>query len=275
MDCLAECKDKNHFRQYPDPVVYQYNSRGFRDAEWPDDLKNSIWCVGDSFTVGLGTPFEYIWPQVLQKKTRKRTINLSMDGASNNWMARRAADVLTIVQPSTMIFMWSYVERREDDFNLVLQQKWESFYLQVRDPSWPSVNRIEDFAQLPYEIRQELRTQHVCGPYLAISEDLSSIAPQHNIDELLRMQLPDATDSDHERNFTECLKILSDANVCTKLIHTFIPDFATVNQHQYLAQLNTNAVIPPFPILDWARDHHHFDRKTSDWLVTQLMPLLD
>jgi hypothetical protein len=79
----------------------------------------------------------------------------------------------------------------------------------------------------------------------------------------------------NERNFTECLKILSDANVCTKLIHTFIPDFATVNQHQYLAQLNTNAVIPPFPILDWARDHHHFDRKTSDWLVTQLMPLLD
>ena len=54
MDSEKSCLDPKHFYSYPYSVSYQFNSRGFRDNEWPADIHNSIWCFGDSFTVGLG-----------------------------------------------------------------------------------------------------------------------------------------------------------------------------------------------------------------------------
>lgn len=116
IDSPEHCRDKTHFAQYPFAVDYRYNNRGFRDQEWPnsvEELQQAIWCVGDSFTVGLGQPFEHIWPQMLQQVLRQRTINVSMDGASNSWIARRARQILTEVQPRVMIIMWSYACRTE------------------------------------------------------------------------------------------------------------------------------------------------------------------
>ena len=69
IDSYKKCLDRDHFKNFPHAVEYRYNTRGFRDLEWPDDhqeLKNAIWCVGDSFTVGIGSPFRHTWPQVLQ-----------------------------------------------------------------------------------------------------------------------------------------------------------------------------------------------------------------
>ena len=108
--------DKKHFASYPHAVDYQYNSRGFRDAEWPSDLaqlQQAVWCVGDSFTAGVGAPFAHIWPQVLQQRLGRRTINVSMDGASNEWIARRTRDIAQQVVPSAIVIHWSYEHRRE------------------------------------------------------------------------------------------------------------------------------------------------------------------
>lgn len=127
IDSLEKCFDQQHFLQYPHPVSYVYNSRGFRDSEWPDhvdQLKNAIWCVGDSFTVGLGSPYEHIWPQRLQQARGQRTINVSMDGASNNWIARRACAILQAICPCVMIIQWSYISRREKpDTSLMDEQR--------------------------------------------------------------------------------------------------------------------------------------------------------
>jgi hypothetical protein len=117
LDSYDECIDKKHFLKYPYEINYDYNSRGFRDSEWPNsilDLSESIWCVGDSFTVGLGQPYEHIWPQILQKRLKKRTINISMDGASNDWILRRTKQIIDEVNPKKLIIMWSYLHRREN-----------------------------------------------------------------------------------------------------------------------------------------------------------------
>jgi len=106
------------FDNYPHEVVYNFNSRGFRDAEWPesiDDLKQSIWCVGDSFTVGLGANYKHTWPYILQEKTQRRTINVSMDGASNARIAINASYILYDLQPEHMVIHWSYTHRREQN----------------------------------------------------------------------------------------------------------------------------------------------------------------
>ena len=98
---------------YPWPVNYQYNSRGFRDREWPDHLDDPIWCLGDSFTEGVGVPYMHTWPRVIEQVSDYATINISLDGASNDWIARRAIEILTIVQPRIMVIHWSFFNRRE------------------------------------------------------------------------------------------------------------------------------------------------------------------
>lgn len=113
---LRRAGSTDWFNNYPHEVVYNYNSRGYRDSEWPDsidELKSSIWCMGDSFTAGLGANYKHIWPYILQEKTKVRTINVSMDGASNTWIAQRCCDVLQEIQPTHMVIHWSYTHRRE------------------------------------------------------------------------------------------------------------------------------------------------------------------
>ena len=118
IDSPEHCVDLDHFLAYPWPIEYRYNSRGFRDAEWPDsvqELQQAVWCLGDSFTAGIGVPIEHTWFQCLERQLAQRCINISLDGASNDWIARRGSEILNTVQPRAMVVHWSYVERRELD----------------------------------------------------------------------------------------------------------------------------------------------------------------
>jgi hypothetical protein len=112
MDCLKFCLDRKHFLNYSKRITYQYNSRGFRDYEWPDKMTDVIWCVGDSFTLGIGQPQDEAWPQLLEKRTGKRCLNLGEDGCSNDTMALRAQEICKLYNPALIIMMWSYFSRR-------------------------------------------------------------------------------------------------------------------------------------------------------------------
>jgi len=112
MDSIRNCRDKKHFISYSKNVDYNYNSRGFRDVEWPNkDLDNVIWCFGDSFTVGLGQPFEETWVRQLNKT--HTTINISMDGASVNWITNKVINVVKFINPKIIIIQWTFLHRRE------------------------------------------------------------------------------------------------------------------------------------------------------------------
>ena len=93
LDSLEHCLNKAHFLDYKKPITYEYNSRGFRDQEWPNDLSDVVWCIGDSFTSGIGQPFEETWPKVLENKIKKRCINLGLDGCSNDHIAHMAKEI--------------------------------------------------------------------------------------------------------------------------------------------------------------------------------------
>lgn len=112
-DSPNACLNKTYFKNYPYQITYQYNSRGFRDDEWPNDLKNAIWCIGDSYTAGIGSPIENTWHRILRNKTQYNTISISMDGASNDWISRRAVQVLNFIQPKFLVILWSFINRRE------------------------------------------------------------------------------------------------------------------------------------------------------------------
>lgn len=125
MDTLARCVDKNHFRSFPHTVEYSYNSRGFRDDEWPSSrLDKHIWCLGDSFTVGVGSPFNHTWPQVLKRISCQPVINVSMDGGSNEWLTRMCTNIYNEIHPRNMVIMWSFLHRRENpDISLSDRQR--------------------------------------------------------------------------------------------------------------------------------------------------------
>lgn len=114
-DTLADCGSRRHFKSYPHDVNYKFNSRGFRDQEWPDDLENAIWCLGDSATNGVGAPIEHSWPSQLSKITGIPTINLGIRATDNYTISTVAREIIINVQPKNMLILWTHLERRPID----------------------------------------------------------------------------------------------------------------------------------------------------------------
>jgi len=213
--CADDYINSKTFKEYPYKIHYTFNSRGYRDSEWPDsfeELSNSIWCLGDSFTVGLGSPYEHIWPQRLQKRLGKRTINVSMDGASNDWILRRTKRIVEEINPKFIVIMWSYFNRRESP-----------------------------------------------------NEDLSD--EDRRLHWLDNPQITDLDDYLHWKTRVSEMKELSD-----NIIQLCIP-MERPGIRRNTPWTDSQDGVIPVKLLDYGRDNHHFDIKTSEWVVDQIQPL--
>lgn len=209
IDSFRGCLDKKLFLQWPHRVNYNYNSRGFRDQEWPQDLSSAVWCFGDSFTVGIGSCFEHTWPQLLSQHSQRRVINVSMDGASNEWIARQVCDAYDLAQSCNLVLMWSYLHRRENS-NLDLL----------------------DLDRRAHSVRS-------------------------------------TTHQDFE-NLSVCRKKVHKHCVDANLIELIIPKFVNdTDQH-----CDFSADVIRVEYLDRARDGHHFDIVTAEWVAKQVQNLL-
>lgn len=278
IDSLDQCVNREHFLNFPWPVEYCYNSRGYRDTEWPDkpfDLENATWCIGDSFTVGLGSPVSHTWPNILARVTDNRIINVSLDGASNDWIARKISELVTEIVPKNIVIHWSYIHRREDNWNLIDQQ-WNSLYTQIKDASWPECEHLNAFFNLPEHIQQEIIHDHTID-----SNFLHFIqVPQGQLRYLFdseRKLHHDKNPNDLEdfKNIIHCIDSVIDIAQSTgiNIIHSFIPKFAplpiSVKIQQYLKEKNID-FIKPLVVIDYARDYHHYDIKTSSLFVDEI-----
>ena len=262
IDSANLCLDLAHFKSYPHAITYNYNSRGFRDQEWPiglAELKDAVWCIGDSFTVGLGSPIAHTWVTRLAARSGRRIINVSMDGASNEWIARRAQAVATAVNPGNLVIMWSYVHRREHKNHLLsdehrrlpnvkstVVQDWENLLECKRQVDQTDANvvhlavpnAITEFCPLYHQ----LVWNQICGP------DWPSLAPR-SLNELA--QLPDY--------------IISEITHLHKCLDTI----------QLNIEMNTKlGLFCQVKRLDLARDGHHFDLITADWAASYVANLL-
>ena len=265
IDSLELCLNKKHFKQYPYQITYKYNSRGFRDDEWPNtiaELKNAIWCVGDSFTVGLGSPLEHTWPWILQQTTQRRIINVSMDGASNMWIARKSIDIINKIKPTQLVIQWSYISRRENTINDLFEARWQSFYKNVSDPSWPpcSWHAID---QLPKKILEEIDQIH--GDWRQGIHDIN--------DEHLRLWSINSTVDEDIKNTLDCINLVNQLGL-TQLVHSFIPNFVLPTRRGVIESQIHGLVIPEIQRLDLSRDGHHYDIVTSREVVRQVAQYL-
>lgn len=269
MDNPRYCNRVTHWYSYPHDIEYQYNSRGFRDQEWPEDFANTIWCLGDSFTVGIGSPVQHTWWYQLSLLAQRRVINVSMDGASNQWISRKACAILNSGLCDAMVIQWSYTHRRErQDLDCVYDLRWQRFYRDIQDPSWPRCPPWALHDQLPERILEECQQDPA---YAQITQ-----VP----DEDLRIDIPDrdaVLDPMHNtQDFLACLHQVEQSAGTAQIVHTFIPswsDDANMSRLQRSWPVQRRW-IPEIQRLDWARDYHHYDLLTAQQVAQDVNKLL-
>jgi hypothetical protein len=85
IDSLDHCLDKNWFKKCRKKIFYNFNNWGFRDDHC-EKIENNFVVIGDSFSMGLGQPYEETWPYKLENLLGERVIKITADGASNDWI---------------------------------------------------------------------------------------------------------------------------------------------------------------------------------------------
>lgn len=263
------CIDTEHFQKYPHSIQYNYNSRGYRDDEWPESrLDQAVWCLGDSFTAGIGSPVQHTWTYLLSQQLSCRTINVSMDGASNNWIAKKAISMIGQIRPKIVVLHWSYIERREGFPGRQDQRSWMKFYNNIKDPSWPDCPMLEDAGSLPESIFKEITD--------VFKFPLDMYLNDHN----LRVHCSKVDIEQDITNTWQCINsVMQAANQSNvTVVNSFIPEFishgAAMPKFWTAPEATKIQHVPEFERLDLARDGHHYDILTAQYFVNQLVDKL-
>jgi hypothetical protein len=283
MDSIEQCLDPEHWKKYPYTVEYVFNDRGYRDQNWPSDLSNAIWCFGDSFTQGLGSPRAHTWCAVLSQKLNYPVITVSMNGGSNAWIARKIQELLAEIRPRAVIAQWSYTHRRElpmdnkDSMSGLNNKLWQEFYSVIQDPSWPSCDTLAEFSNLPRIIQKEIQEQHY-SPWSSIWFDHSGEPKLCNYLDEERMQhfLDNCSPEDDAADTVNHVNSVHDvcAQQSVPLVYGFIPDFAALPEAQQILRQTPGLCWGETPQLDFARDSHHYDQITAEYVVEQILQRL-
>lgn len=116
LDSEKHCFNLDHFRAYPDAITYEFNELGFRDCSYLKYASTDIIAIGDSFTLGLGVNAQQTWPARLAHLLDHPVRNFSLNGASNDWMARKIQKILEFFSPPLIIVHYTFSHRRERPF---------------------------------------------------------------------------------------------------------------------------------------------------------------
>jgi hypothetical protein len=264
IDSPSNCLDKKHFDNYLYPVDYRYNSRGFRDVEWPEsmELVNSIWCVGDSFTVGLGAPYRHSWPFILKSVSKKNTINVSLDGASNDWIARKTLNILDAVSPQNIVIQWSFFSRSESTITSLYD---ETRRKQFHDNDVSLRNQFDNFKKNFSLIESAKSKTNIIHSFIPNAFSLSDMKNIWN--ELKGIDWP-----------AHPPKNLKDLHSLESFIINELVDadqFENIKIYAEYYELLSNANIINYTQIDWARDAFHYDIKTATKIVNEILPLLE
>lgn len=250
MDTLNRCLDRDWFLNYPHPIEYRFNSRGFRGPEWPasmSDLQNAIWCIGDSYTVGIGAPLSHTWPFRLGCiMYDQMALNISLAGAGNEWIADTAERIAAEVNPRHMVIMWSLTRRRQNpDTSLNAEDRRLPYSNSSVEEDW------QHFLQCKKRVDSVITAVH-----FAIPEFHAGLAHLTRI--WNDMRGPDWPVD--PPTFMEELQ---------KLPKHILDEIETVHQcMDRICQVIDPNVIKT-DLLDRSRDSHHFGLMSAEWVASQ------
>jgi hypothetical protein len=165
MDSFEHCLDKKHYKSYKN-INYSFDELGYR-INIPYQ-RDAILAIGDSFTLGLGVNVEDTWPAQLSKILNYPVLNFSLNGASNDWIARRSTELLNFFNPKLIVVHYTFSHRRErpnpswhddertecepiytDEENLV---NWQKNFDKISTLSVPVIHSfITDWHEIPID----------------------------------------------------------------------------------------------------------------------------
>lgn len=193
------------------PVTYQFNEIGFRTHSVTQIKSDAILILGDSFTLGLGVNISDRYTDILEQQLSHQVLNFSLNGASNDWIARTLPKLLELFCPRAIVIHYTFSHRRERP-----------------QPDWYDDERTE------------------CKPFYSSADNFD--------------------------NWMKNFKLVCEAAGNVKLIHSFIPDW---HDQDVDYSLLGKDIIPPMPMLDYARDNFHYGPNTHRALATAITTLLD
>ena len=262
IDSVEFCKDHQHFEKFSLPISYTYNDRGFRDLEWPTCLQQSIWCIGDSFTVGLGLPFELTWPQQIRTNLNVDTVAVAMDGASNQWIARKACRVLEQIRPKHMIVMWSYFHRRESS-NQTLTDMSRRIHYSGPDQLTIDYDDFENCVKLVNDANKDTAIIHMIIPDC------------HDVVHLLKIWKQIAGESWPNQVPPTLTNLPTTIQLEISRVHNMYDKLEKLCQcNARLESLKTTVRFVEYDVVDLARDGHHFGTETSKLLGKKLCEII-
>jgi hypothetical protein len=187
-----------------------------------------------------------------------------MMGASNNWICRKVLQVLQHIGPVRCVIQWSYLHRREKDEITVRNELWQTFYKNIKDPSWPDCANYWQIDCLPTHIQKEIIEDFECNWQKTIYDDYRC----HDDDR--RLHFCDYS-VQQDINYTlDCMDLVSQA--APNAIHSFIPNWH--DQKLDYTVLGSN-VVAPMPMIDRARDKFHYGVLTHRRLAQVFTNLLE
>lgn len=274
LDNIAKVSNREAFYAYPFSVYYQYNSRGFRDSEWPssiNELQDSIWCLGDSFTAGIASPAAHTWPVILEKSIGKRCINVSMDGASNQWLTRQILSIVKEVQPKTIVVHWSYFHRNERD-NVELTDMQRRLHYSTNAIAGTELDLLNVFIQLVHGIEQNKGSTSIIHTFIpqgpSVYDSTTATRCWGNIAGSGWPALPTALNLFNLLS-SDIKKELKNFNEYERFKN--FADFG----NRYDQLLSSVVSVPELEQIDFARDGHHYDIVTATNFVNKLVPVID
>lgn len=267
MDSLRECFNKKHFKNYPYQISYNYNSRGFRDEEWPqsiEELRQAVWCFGDSFTVGIGSPINHTWVNILQSKLNRRCINVSMDGASNQWITRKVLRVLEEIKPKEVCIQWSFLHR-DESLDDSLSDECRRLFFNINNLT----QDLDDkFNQLFNSIEYAKNTVNL---YYSKIPNSGIYSKQDKLNQKIIYKWNNLKGSDWPG-----IDFFSDSDKLSKNIHEELRqfNFDYFELYKKWSSYNCFDKIMPVTQIDYARDYFHYDKLTAERFVNDLVDLI-
>ena len=215
--------------------------------------------------MGLGSPVEHTWVNILQQKTGIRCINVSMDGASNAWIARKINRISEEINPRSIIVQWSYLHRTENK-NISLSDEDRRFDEDRRITHLDDIstnNQINNFINL----RGNINNSSI--------QIIQSIIPD-GIPIYTRNQFEKKINDVKGSDWPDLINITPDEFYSIdKSIKKELANFGVLDQitqyleNKYLIDSINDCIF--VEQIDFARDSHHYDYLTAGKFVDSVM----
>jgi hypothetical protein len=232
---------------------------------------------GCSFT----DPNQMTWPNLLLGNQKVNVINLGKTSAGNGYIANSIMNSVLDFQPDFVFVLWSGINRSElrvpnsaifknqTDYKqadagnslyylsgggLDIEQGWLAGYQDIKAPEWPEITSMDQWFQLPIDIKQEC-LQHKL--YLSTDEGTKNLSPfvhQYFLTQTL-IDNPEYRSEVTFQNIMNCFNLLEKRSIPYRF--SFIYDiWARHNQNslgqavkeKYYSEINWKKFInlPPF-----------------------------